>query len=98
MVPPSLVLILLGDAVLRAHTEASNLPCFVLGGQRIIDTQDVFHAALLPAACVLLLWLLVAWWQGRKLQQPQANQHPVGTAQWAVPVVSALASRALRTT
>ena len=67
VVPPSLVLILLGDAMLRAHTEASNLPGYVLGGQRIINTQDVFHAALLPALCVLLLWTLVVWWQGRKL-------------------------------
>jgi TRAP-type mannitol/chloroaromatic compound transport system permease large subunit len=67
VVPPSLVLILLGDAMLRAHTEASNLPGFVLGKQRIINTQDVFNAALLPALCVLLLWLGVAWWQGRRV-------------------------------
>ena len=91
VVPPSLVLILLGDAMLRAHTEASNLPGFVLGSQRIINTQDVFHAALLPAACVLLLWLLVAWWQGRTLQRPQhADPQPVRPAQWAVSVVSAV--------
>ena len=67
VVPPSLVLILLGDAMLRAHTEASNLPGFVLGSQRIIGTQDVFHAALLPAAAVLLLWFVVAWLQDRGL-------------------------------
>ena len=66
VVPPSLVLILLGDAMLRAHTEASNLPGYLLGNQRIINTQDVFHAALLPAVAVQLLWMLVAWWQGRK--------------------------------
>ncbi|MBC7437042.1 MAG: TRAP transporter large permease subunit [Bdellovibrionales bacterium] len=65
VVPPSLVLILLGDAMLRAHTEASNLPGFKLGTQRIINTQDVFHAALLPALGVLALWGMVAWWQGR---------------------------------
>lgn len=92
VVPPSLVLILLGDAMLRAHTEASNLPGFVLGSQRIINTQDVFHAALLPATCVLLLWLLVAWWQGRRLQQDrQAEAQPVGVAQWVVSGLSALA-------
>jgi len=66
VVPPSLVLILLGDTMLRAHTEASNLPGYVLGSQRIINTQDVFHAALIPAGVVLLLWMLVAWWQGRQ--------------------------------
>jgi len=90
VVPPSLVLILLGDAMLRAHTEASNLPGFVLGSQRIINTQDVFHAALLPAACVLVLWLLVAWWQGRKFHEPQTAE-PVSAAQWAVSAVAALA-------
>ncbi len=72
VVPPSLVLILLGDALLRAHTEASNLPGFVLGAQRIINTQDVFNAALLPAVCVLVLWALVAFWQGQKLKESQA--------------------------
>jgi TRAP-type mannitol/chloroaromatic compound transport system permease large subunit len=65
VVPPSLVLILLGDAMLRAHTEASNLPGFVLGSQRIINTQDVLHAALLPAAAVLLLWAIVVGVQDR---------------------------------
>lgn len=69
VVPPSLVLILLGDTMLRAHIEASNLPNYVLGTQRIIGTHDVFHAAMLPAAGVLLLWLVVVWWQGRKVQE-----------------------------
>lgn len=68
VVPPSLVLILLGDAMMRAHTEASNLPGFVLGQQRIINTQDVFNAALLPGVCVLVLWALVARWQSRDFQ------------------------------
>ena len=72
VVPPSLVLILLGDAMLRAHTEASNLPGFVLGTQRIINTQDVFNAALLPALCVLLLWALLAAFQG---QNKRTNSH-----------------------
>ncbi|MBI2770937.1 MAG: TRAP transporter large permease subunit [Burkholderiales bacterium] len=69
VVPPSLVLILLGDAMLRAHTEASNLPGFVLGTTRIVNTQDVLHAALVPAACVLALWAAVAWLQGRKSEE-----------------------------
>ena len=56
VVPPSLVLILLGDAMMRAHTEATNMPGFVLQAAHIINTQDVFHAALLPAFAVLLLW------------------------------------------
>ncbi len=75
VVPPSLVLILLGDAMLNAHTEASHLPGFVLSTQRIINTQDVFHAALLPATAVLALWSLVAWWQGRG-----STEHPDSVA------------------
>lgn len=66
VVPPSLVLILLGDAMLRAHTEASNLPGHALQGQRIVNTQDILHAALVPALCILALWALVAWAQGRR--------------------------------
>lgn len=65
VVPPSLVLILLGDAMLRAHLEASNLPGFSLGSARIISTQDVFNAALLPAVAALLLWMIIAWRQSR---------------------------------
>ncbi|NML45641.1 TRAP transporter large permease subunit [Ramlibacter sp. G-1-2-2] len=67
VVPPSLVLLFLGDAMMRAHTEAANLAgaASALATQRIVNTQDVLHAALLPAALVLLLWALAAWWQGR---------------------------------
>lgn len=83
VVPPSLVLILLGDTMLRAHTEASNLPGYVLGSTRIINTQDVFHAALLPAAVVLVLWLAVAWRQGRKFTSQQAAT-PVSKLQLAL--------------
>ncbi len=65
VVPPSLVLLLLGDAMLRAHTEASNLPGFPQAGLRIINTQDLLRSALLPAAALLVLWAVVAWWRGR---------------------------------
>jgi TRAP-type mannitol/chloroaromatic compound transport system permease large subunit len=66
VVPPSLVLLLLGDAMLRAHTEAMNLPGLHLMVQQIINTQDVFHAALLPAAIGVTLWMAISWWQGRR--------------------------------
>ncbi len=75
VVPPSLVLILLGDAMLRAHLEASNLPGFMLGATRIISTQDVFNAALLPAVAGLLLWMIMAWRQGRFTEPNQNNGH-----------------------
>ena len=61
VVPPSLVLILLGDAMMNAHTEASNLPGYLLGGQHIINTQDVFHAALVLLLVALCAWVLDAF-------------------------------------
>jgi tripartite ATP-independent transporter DctM subunit len=58
VVPPSLVLILLGDAMLRAHTEAVNATHEAV---RIINTQDVFRGALLPAGLLFALQLLLVW-------------------------------------
>ena len=90
VVPPSLVLILLGDAMLRAHLEASNLPGFSLGSARIISTQDVFNAALLPAVTALLLWMIIAWRQGRftepnnRIEQRATNENNVTGSQMAV--------------
>jgi TRAP-type mannitol/chloroaromatic compound transport system permease large subunit len=63
LIPPSLVLLLLGDAMLRAHTEgldiarALQLP---LAAERIrvVNTQDVMQAVLPPGAILLLGWLL----------------------------------------
>lgn len=57
VVPPSLVLILLGDAMLRAHTEAVNITHEAV---RIVNTQDVFRGALLPAAVLFALYVIVA--------------------------------------
>jgi tripartite ATP-independent transporter DctM subunit len=57
VVPPSLVLILLGDALLTAHTIASNATG---GTARIINTQDLMRGALPAAALFVLLALGVA--------------------------------------
>src|SRR5258708_3950976 len=54
IVPPSLVLILFGDAMMRAHTEAQLV---THGRDRIMNTQDVFHGALVPAGLFLLACL-----------------------------------------
>lgn len=63
VIPPSLVLILLGDAMLGAHTVALNAT-----GRRdsLINTQDVFHGALLPGLVFVALCVGVAWWIGHR--------------------------------
>ncbi len=73
VIPPSLVLVLLGDAMMRAHTEAVNSTGALV---RIINTQDVFHAALPAAAMFLLLAVLVTWWKGRSCVGTSVAQAP----------------------
>ena len=62
LVPPSLVLILLSDAMLSAHTIAVTATG---RNDRVINTQDIFHAALLPGAIFLALCLGLSWIAGR---------------------------------
>ena len=57
VVPPSLVLILLGDALLNAHTIAVNATG---RAERIVNTQDIFRGALVPAALFFALAVAVA--------------------------------------
>ena len=66
VVPPSLVLILLGDAMLRAHTEATYITQQAV---QIINTQDVFRGALVPAAILLALIAFMVWVTQRKTQR-----------------------------
>lgn len=62
VVPPSLVLILLGDAMLSAHTIAVT----ATGREdRVINTQDVFHGAMAPAALYFFACIVVAWLSNR---------------------------------
>ena len=62
LVPPSLVLILLSDGMLQAHTSAVTATGRM---DRVINTQDVFHAALAPAGIFLILCIALAWFAGR---------------------------------
>jgi tripartite ATP-independent transporter DctM subunit len=62
LVPPSLVLILLSDAMLAAHTMAVTATG---RSDRVVNTQDIFHAALLPGAIFLLLCLGLSFVTGR---------------------------------
>jgi tripartite ATP-independent transporter DctM subunit len=77
VVPPSLVLILLGDAMLNAHTEAVNASGRMA---RVINTQDVFQGALAPAAIFLLLCFLLVWWRGRRRPGPAGDMATAGEA------------------
>jgi tripartite ATP-independent transporter DctM subunit len=63
VVPPSLVLILLSDAMMRAHTEAVNV---THATARILNTQDVFRGALVPAGLLLLSYLVITLYRARK--------------------------------
>jgi tripartite ATP-independent transporter DctM subunit len=72
VVPPSLVLILLGDAMLNAHTIAVTMT----GREdRVINTQDVFHGALVPAGLYLAACLLLGWWFNRR-REPGVTAAP----------------------
>ncbi len=71
LVPPSLVLILLSDAMLNAHT----LAVTATGrSDRVINTQDVFHSAMPPAGIFLLLCVALAWFAGRHHELPPERE------------------------
>jgi tripartite ATP-independent transporter DctM subunit len=72
VVPPSLVLILLGDAMLNAHTIAVTATG---RDDRVINTQDVFHGALAPAGVYLAVCLALGWWFNRR-----GGQHTTASA------------------
>ncbi len=71
LVPPSLVLILLSDAMLNAHSYA-----LTKNGRldRVINAQDLFHAALAPAGLFLLLCIALAWYVGREHKMLQTRE------------------------
>ena len=73
VVPPSLVLILLGDTMLNAHTIAVT----ATGREdRVINTQDVFHGALAPAGLYLAACFLLGWWFNRRAKPGEAATPP----------------------
>jgi tripartite ATP-independent transporter DctM subunit len=71
LVPPSLVLILLSDAMLNAHIYAVTATG---RSDRVINTQDVFHAALAPAGIFLLLCIALSWFAGRHHELPPERE------------------------
>jgi TRAP-type mannitol/chloroaromatic compound transport system permease large subunit len=61
-------LILLGDAMLSAHTFAINATGRT---DRVINTQDVLRAAIVPAALFLVLSLVAGWYSARRSRSEQ---------------------------
>lgn len=60
LLPPSLVLLLCGEAMMRAHTEALGQLGSTAGLARVMNNQDLLAAAWRPALLVLLGFALVA--------------------------------------
>ncbi|MFY9836324.1 MAG: TRAP transporter large permease subunit [Xanthobacteraceae bacterium] len=90
VIPPSLVLILLGDAMLNAHTIAVT----ATGREdRVINTQDVFHGALVPAGLYLAACVLLGWWLNRKAEpcEKAATSTPPTVQQAALAILTVLA-------
>jgi TRAP-type mannitol/chloroaromatic compound transport system permease large subunit len=87
VIPPSLVLILLGDAMLSAHTIAVTSTG---RADRVINTQDVFHGALTPAAIFLALCLALSWRAGRRIPASAAPAPPKLTRKQALLAAVAL--------
>jgi tripartite ATP-independent transporter DctM subunit len=89
LVPPSLVLILLSDAMLSAHTIAVTATGRT---DRVVNTQDIFHAALLPGGIFLALCLALAWFAGRSANKLPARERLTAGQAWlaAIALVSLL--------
>ncbi len=84
VVPPSLVLILLGDIMLRAHTEAITATGALT---RVINTQDIFRGALLPAAILVALALARAWRSGGEATS-RTGEERLSRGEWATAGIS----------
>jgi TRAP-type mannitol/chloroaromatic compound transport system permease large subunit len=88
VIPPSLVLILLGDAMLSAHTMAVTATG---RADRVINTQDVFHGALAPAGLVFAGSLVIAWLTTRRLPATTGVRDANSVRQALLAAVSVLA-------
>jgi TRAP-type mannitol/chloroaromatic compound transport system permease large subunit len=88
VIPPSLVLILLGDAMLSAHTMAVTATG---RADRVINTQDVFHGALAPAGLVFAGSLVIAWLTTRRLPATTGVRDAISVRQALLAAVSVLA-------
>jgi len=82
LVPPSLVLILLSDAMLSAHTIAVTATG---RNDRVVNTGDIFHAALLPGGIFLMMCVALSWIAGRSaVKLPERERLSAGQGALAV--------------
>jgi tripartite ATP-independent transporter DctM subunit len=88
LVPPSLVLILLSSAMLDAHTVAVTITG---RSDRVINTQDVFRAALVPAMIFIALSLALAWRAGHGQKLPPGARETVTARQMMLAAVALIA-------
>src|SRR5260221_3138203 len=88
LVPPSLVLILLSDAMMAAHTMAVTATG---RSDRVVNTQDIFHAALVPGGIFLALCLALSWIVGRTATKlPDRERLTAGQGRLAAVALAAL--------
>jgi len=83
-VPPSLVLLFLGDAMLGAHSIAARATG---ASVRIVNTQDIFRAALAPAGLTLLCWMAIAFWRARRAKPAEDAPAPLAPREIGVSIV-----------
>ena len=72
--------------MMRAHTEATNITKAMV---RIVNTQDIFRGALVPAAMFFVLCLVVAWWMGRNAPARGPGERPVAM-EWLTAAIAAV--------
>ena len=86
LVPPSLVLILLSDAMLSAHTMAVTATG---RSDRVVNTQDIFHAALVPGGIFLALCLASCWIAGRSAKKLPERERLTAGQGWLAAIALA---------
>lgn len=86
LVPPSLVLILLSDAMLSAHTIAVTATGRT---DRVVNTQDIFYAALVPGGIFLALCLALSWMVGRSPTRLPEKPHLQAGQRWIAAIALA---------
>src|SRR6202035_5237852 len=86
LVPPSLVLILLSDAMLSAHTMAMTATG---KADCVVNTQDIFHATPVPGGIFLALCLALCWIAGRSAKRLPERERLTAGQGWLAAIALA---------